>query len=75
MTWYCSNRPLGCCTATSRRSPVPPKGTFTTAVDGVVQNTLSPKRCTLDPQTCGFFISWQEESRRASGFAPQSPKP
>lgn len=75
MTWHCSNEPSGYCTATSRRTPVPPNNTFTTTVDGVVQDTLSPKRCTLDPQTCGFYISWQEESRRAIGFAPQPPKP
>ncbi len=72
MTWSCSNEPSGYCTATSRRTPVPPNNTFTTAVDGVVQDTLSTKRCTFDPCYCGFFISWQEECRRAQG--PATPR-
>jgi len=64
MTWRCSNAPSGYCTATSRLAPVPPNNTFTTSRDGRVLDTLSTQRCILDPQTCGFYISWKEECRR-----------
>ena len=72
MPYRCTVNQSGYCQDTDGRRPAPVDPTFTTAGGVKVLDPHHSVRCTLDPQNCGFFISWKEECRRAQG--PATPR-
>ncbi|MBA7532062.1 hypothetical protein ES705_24288 [subsurface metagenome] len=69
MNYRCFIDKSGYCTDPDRRNPGPAGPVFFKSRDITELAELTPTKCPNHPQNCGFFISWQEECRRAMGPA------
>ncbi len=74
MNYRCFIDKSGYCTDPDRRNPGPAGPIFFKAGDVTSLSALTPTKCPNRPRVCGFFISWQEECRRALGPATPEPK-
>ncbi len=73
--YRCINNLTGYCTDPDRQNPCAREPSCENIRGVYVLQVPSSPSCYLDPRNCGFFISWQEECRRALGSATHSVEP